>query len=53
MERVSFSAFDGAGVEALSGRFAASVVWVRSNGEWKVTGGHESFPVPAPEADSM
>ncbi len=50
MERGSFSAFDGAGVEVMSGLFAASVAWVRSNGDWKVAGGHESVPVPEPES---
>ncbi len=50
MESGSFSAFDDEGVEVMGGMFAASVVWVRSNGEWKVAGGHESVPVPEPES---
>ena len=46
MDRGSFSAFDADGerVEAMSPRFAASVVWVRTDGGWKVAGGHESTP---------
>jgi len=50
MERGSFVGFDAAGAQLASGQFAASVVWVRSDGEWKVSGGHESMPVPEPEA---
>jgi ketosteroid isomerase-like protein len=49
IERGSFSAFDPEGVEMMAGQFAASVVWVRGSGEWKIAGGHESVPVPAPE----
>ena len=49
IDRISFSAFDAEGAEAMSGRFVASVVWVRSNGEWKVAGGHESIPLPEVE----
>ena len=49
MERGSFIGFGAAGVELGSGQFAVSSVWVRSDGEWKVAGGHESLPSSEPE----
>jgi uncharacterized protein (TIGR02246 family) len=50
MERGSYTAFDGDDAAVGGGPFAASVLWVRSDGEWRVVGGHESFPAPAPES---
>ena len=50
MEQGSFVGFDTAGTQLGSGQFAVSVVWVRSDGGWKVAGGHESIRPPEPGA---
>jgi len=43
-ERGEFAAYDSTGSILGSGPLAATFVWVRRNGEWKIAAGHESFP---------
>ena len=45
-ESGEFTAYDSAGSILASGPLAATAVWVRRNGEWKIAAGHESTPVP-------
>ena len=45
-ERGVTTAYDKTGSILGSGPLAATVVWVRRNGEWKIAAGHESTPVP-------
>jgi len=45
-ERGVSTAYDSTGSILGSGPLAATVVWVRRNGEWKIAAGHESTPVP-------
>ena len=49
MERGTYTAFDSAGATLGSSPLAATVVWTRRDGEWKIVAGHESTPAPETE----
>jgi len=49
MEAGTYSTTDTDGVTGPDGEFAVTSVWVRSNGEWKIHIGHESFQPPETE----
>lgn len=48
-EKGALAAYDNAGSILGSGPLAATVVWMRQDGEWKIVAGHESTPAPEPQ----